>query len=82
MTCKYEFEWVELESTWSEHKGNKGGFRLSWGCKGMSPLGLGWGTVTFYIDHDGKLHCDDELMGLDFVQQALLFFSKQALLRS
>lgn len=75
MTTKYEFEWVELESSWDAHEGNQGGFRLSFGGKG-----LGFGTLTFFKGKDGKLMCDNERMDLEFVEQALLFFARKAIL--
>lgn len=70
MTKKYDFALIKLESTWDEHEGNKGGFRLSWACKDMSPLGGGFGTITFYLDKEGKLNCDNEFMSEEFVKQA------------
>lgn len=76
---KYEFISVELYETWTEHERNKGGFRLSWMCKDMSPFGAGWGTVTFFNDLDGKLICDNERMDEEFVKQALLFFVQNSI---
>lgn len=75
MTTEYKFEWVELEEAWDAHERNQGGFRLSYGLKGM-----GWGTLTFFRSNEGKVVCDNERMDLEFVEQALLFFARKAIL--
>lgn len=82
MSEKYDFEWVELESSWSPHERNKGGFRLSWGCRDMSLFGLGWGTITFYVDNNDELQCDNEFMSEEFVKQALLYFASKSKFRN
>lgn len=80
MTTKYEFEWVVLEETWEAHERNQGGFRLSYGYKGLPPFNLFWGTLTFFRDNKGNLKCDNERMDLEFVEQALLHFARKATL--
>lgn len=75
MTTKYEFEWVELDGAWDAHEGNQGGFQLNFGCKGF-----GFGTLTFFRDHEGKLKCDNERLDLNFIEQALLHFARTAIL--
>ncbi len=33
--------------------------------------GIGFGSFTFYLKPDGKLHCDNETMGKDFIKKML-----------
>lgn len=39
---------------------------FSWTAKG-----IGFGTFTFYTDTKGRLHCDNETMGRDFIKRML-----------
>lgn len=45
--------------------GNAGGFDVAWETRGC-----GFGSLTFYIK-DGKLMCDNEGMGRDFIKKVL-----------
>lgn len=78
MEKKYKFISITLEGTWEAHERNRGGFRLAYVCDYLSPFGVGWGTLTFFVDNDGVLRCDDERMERDFVDQALLAFAQSA----
>lgn len=53
-------------STWSKHERNNGGFLLEWGAKAK-----GFGEISLVIQKDGKIKCDSEYMGRDFVLAAL-----------
>lgn len=47
--------------TWTKHQGNDGGFILAWTKKGT-----GFGQIAFF-KKDGKIFCDTEEMGKEFV---------------
>ncbi len=54
---------------------NEGGFEINW-----SKPGVGFGSATFVIK-DGKLTCDDECMGLDFIKEVLNALAEMTELR-
>ncbi len=56
---------VEVESCWGKNKTNDGGFEVTWGT-----VSAGFGSLTF-VKRDGKLICDAETMGREFVQEVL-----------
>ena len=47
-------------------RGNKGGFEVSW-----STVSAGFGSLTVFIDRDGKLRADTETMGKEFCKSVL-----------
>ncbi len=63
-----------LESCWgpwddeenSANNGNRGGFKICWGTKSA-----GFGEMCMVINHEGKLECDHETMGPEFVKEVL-----------
>lgn len=50
-----ELIYCNLMSTWGPHTGNDGGFKIGYAAKGY-----GFGTLTFIINKDGSLTCDNE----------------------
>lgn len=52
---------------WGPYKGNKSGFCIHWVTKAA-----GFGSMTVYVDNDGKLKCDNEAMGKNFLKTVLV----------
>ena len=52
-------------NTLNYDSGNDGGFIIQWATKGA-----GFGEATFYLK-DGKLRCDSEGMGRDFIKEVI-----------
>lgn len=53
------------------------GFILEWGAKGM-----GFGELTFVQKLDGKIECETECMGREFVEQAIAALLKKVKMRA
>lgn len=59
--------WGKWEKLSGETRlGNNGGMRVEW-----STISAGFGSLTIWIDHDGKLRIDTEAMGKEFVMSVL-----------
>ena len=61
-----ELSYCVLDATWPEHNGNLGGFRVAYGAKGF-----GFGNITFVINKDGSLTCDNERENRETVKYIL-----------
>jgi hypothetical protein len=65
----WELTLVEVDGFWGQGEGtcisDGGGVEVSWGTKGA-----GFGTLTFFLQ-DGKLRCDNQMMGRDFIKRVL-----------
>lgn len=48
---------TELKQVWGEYENNKGGFTIGWYSED-----IGFGELTFVIENDGTLRCDNECM--------------------
>lgn len=51
---------------WSEDSNMEQVAAFNWTAKG-----IGFGTFTFYLDSSGRLRCDNEAMGRDFIKKML-----------
>ena len=67
-----------LSNCWGPWKnltgGNDGGFEIGWGT-----VSAGFGSLTFY-KKDGKLYCDSETLGMDFVRKVMDFLMNQVVI--
>lgn len=68
----YTFYDVKLE-TWSPHKQNDGGFKLSYVAN------IGFGEAVFF-KKDGEVYVDDEYMSKQFVTELLDYFQSTLIL--
>lgn len=57
-------------------RGNQGGFGISWRTKAA-----GFGHTTIWIEDDGRLMCDDEGMGREFIVDVLKHLANQLEIR-
>jgi hypothetical protein len=68
---KFWGEW-EKTSEDGEVRGNQGGVEISW-----STVSAGFGSLTLFVDKNGKLKADTEGMGKEFCKQVLLKLIEQ-----
>ena len=66
---------VELAECWAPSTNNSGGFRVYW-----ETVSAGFGETTFFLK-GGKLHCDNEAMGRDFIKKVMAALVDQVELR-
>jgi hypothetical protein len=74
-----KFVYVKMEQIWGPWrrrggKGNAGGFLLRWGAEGV-----GFGEMQFSFKR-GRMYCDTECMGMDFIRAAFDHFLKNEVL--
>lgn len=55
-----------ISQVWIEKEYKEGDIDLGWNCKGV-----GFGHIAFY-EKEGKIYCNNETMGKDFVKAVLI----------
>ena len=63
---KFWGKWEKVAED-GEVRGNQGGVEISW-----STVSAGFGSLTLFVDRDGKLKADTEGMSKEFCKQVLL----------